>query len=388
MKIAKLPKAETKIEVAYISALGIQSYDRDNLYPQNVMAICQSSKTGNACLERFRDFMEGDGLASSLLSEYRVNRQGETLGDIHSLISQDLATFNGFALHVNYNAFGKISDLHWVPFENVRLEEADEEGVIKRVAIHPDWSGKSTRGGRRVKVSRETVDFLDVFNPDPEIVAAQIVDAGGITQYKGQVLYVSTAGHLRYPLAKYDSVLTDMSTDEGLSNLTLRNARNNFLPAGAFVHFRSQDPDADGFAESEYDAALRSLQGDTNALNILDIEVETKEEMPEFVSFAGRNIDKDFTASDASVKESIYSQFGQEAFLAVRLGKMGFSGSLMKDANDDYARRCVKLQKRITRAFYQILSQWATPLPDMINYNTLAVLPLTYSVATIDAINE
>ena len=384
MKIKSLPKTEPQIDIRYLQRFGIQSYDTDNLYPQNVMRIVGSSKTGDGCLERYKDFMDGNGIASDYFATLEVNRQGETLADIHGLVSDDLATFNGFALHLNYNEDAQIVSIHSIPFENVRLCEPDEEGVIKQVAIHPDWTGHLTRNGKVVKVDRSNIDFIDVYNPRAEVVRAQIAQCGGITHYKGQVLYVSMAGYLRYPLAMFDSVLTDMSTDEGISNLMLRNARNNFLPVGAFVHFTGQgEPDEDGYVDtSDYSSELKKLQGDTNALNILDIECENRDEIPQFVPFAGKNLDKDFTETDDSAKESIYSKFGQEAYLAVRLGKTGFGASLMQEANDDYARRLVKKQKKITRAYVDILQRWAEPLSEAVTIDALAIMPLTYSIAT------
>lgn len=390
MKIKSLPPTEAPIDIRYLQKYGIQSYDTDNLYPQNVLNIVGSSKTGSGCLERYKDFMEGDGIASTILSDMRVNRQGETLADIHGLVCDDIATFDGFAIHVNYNEEGRIVDMHNIPFENVRLCEPDEEMVVKTVAIHPDWSGRLTKNGKAVKVDKANIDFIDVFNPNPEIVKAQILREGGINHYKGQVLYVSKAGYLRYPMSVFDAVLTDMSTDEGISNLMLRNARNNFLPCGAFVHYKSQSlQDDEDMVESEdYSEDLRHLQGDTNALAIMDITVETKEEVPEFLPFTGKNIDKDFTATDDAVKEAIYSKFGQEAFLAVRLGKLGFSGTLMQEANDDYARRCIKRQRMVSKAYLAILSHWFEELGTEVTMDSLYVIPLTYAVKTIDKVNE
>lgn len=394
MKIAELPRAESKIDVGYLSSLGIKSYDSDNLYPQNVLRIVGASKVGGGCLERYVEFLEGDGIADKALEELVVNRQGETLGDIHSLISSDFATFDGFALHVNYNADFKIISIHHVPFENVRLCESDDEGVIKQVAVHPDWSGCETRAGKPIRVTRDNIDYINVFDPSPEVVSAQIADAGGISYYKGQVLYFSNAGHLRYPLAMFDEVLTDMSTDEGCSNLMLRNARNNFIPAGFFVHFKGQG--APGMDEDDYGAddpieyadELRRLQGDTNALKIMEIEVETKEEIPEFVSLDGKNIDKDFTNTIEEVRQAIYAKFNQEAFYAVLKGKVGFSGALMAEASDDYARKMVKRQKKMTRAYVRLLERWADVLPVEPNRDALDIVPYTYAVNTIEKINE
>ena len=381
MRITSLPKPVTPLDPKYIKNLDIKTYDADNLYPQNVRNIVLNSKTGFGCYRRYADYLEGRGLASPELSGMLVNLNGETLADLHALLAADLAMFNGFAVHVNYDIDGGIVSLHHIPFENVRLREPDDEGIIREVVLHPDWAGRATRSGKPVKVSPDTVDVLDTFNPDPEVVLSQMLAAGGPQFYKGQVLYFSREGHMDYPFAPFHAVLTDMSTDEGLSNITNRNARNNFLPAGAFIRPKGtgqagdtgedMPADGDGYAED-----LAMLQGDMEALKIMDITVERMDERPEFISFQGHNYDKDFTSSADEVKDCIYAMFGQEGWLAIRNGKVGFSGTLVADVERDYARRQIKLQAAFTRAYVTLLTRWAGDLPAEVTREALAVVPL------------
>lgn len=383
MKIANLPKAEPALDLRYIRNLGIKSYDADNLYPQNVRNIVLSSKTGSGCLERYADYIEGRGIASEALAGFAVNLDGQTLEDLHAQVSGDLAMYNGFAIHVNYDIEGRIVSLHHVPFENVRVMEPDAEGFVRQVALHPDWSGSLTRSGKTIRVNEANTDYIDVFNPDPVVVLTQMLEAGGPQFYRGQIYYYSREGYMRYPYAKFHAVLADLSTDEGLSSVMLRNVRNNFLPAGAFVRLKSQGAaltgdEPDGIADEDYSEDLASLQGDQNALKILDITVETKEEMPEFLTFHGTNYDKEFTQTAEETKDSIYAAFGQEGWLAIRNGKVGFSGTLVADVEKDYAKRQVKLQKALTRAYFALLSVWTSqnPLPEIPTLQGLEIVPL------------
>lgn len=383
MKLTNLPKAAPALDPKFLKNLGIKSYDADNLYPQNVRNIVLNSKTGNGCLERYADYLEGRGIASGPLAGFIINLDGETLADMHAQVSGDFATHEGFAIHVNYNIYGGITSLHHVPFENVRIMEPDEEGFVRKVALHPDWTGQLTRNGKQVKIAKDSIDYLDVFNPDPEVVLSQIQEAGGPQFYKGQIFYFSSLGFMLYPYAKFHAVLADMSTDEGLSNIMNRNVRNNFLPAGAFVRLKSQSiqgPDGDDYNSDsgEYADDLAALQGDTEALKFLDITVESKDEMPEFVNMQGNNYDKDFTATAAEIKDCIYSAFGQEGWLAIRNGKVGFSGTLVADVERDYAKRQVKTQKAMTRCYKTLLQHWtaAEPLPAEPNDANLTILPL------------
>ena len=75
-------------------------------------------------------------------------------------------------------------------------------------------------------------------------------------------------------------------------------------------------------------------------------------------------------------KDCIYSAFGQEGWLAIRNGKVGFSGTLVADVERDYAKRCVKTQMALSRAYMEILQHWAFDLPEEPTIDALTVRPL------------
>ena len=152
MNIKNTKKPETRIDVRYLSSLGIKTYGADNLYPQELHDIVSASSCGRTCLERRITYIEGNGLASQSLSDFICNTGGETVDDVHSLLSADCGEYEGIAIHVNYNIAGNIVSLAQMPFECVRLEEEDEHGIISHVIFHPDWRGKKTRNGKSVKV--------------------------------------------------------------------------------------------------------------------------------------------------------------------------------------------------------------------------------------------
>jgi hypothetical protein len=160
----------------------------------------------------------------------------------------------------------------------------------------------------------------------------------------------------------YDACITDISTDEGLGNVKNRNVRNNFLVACMMVAKRGVPlVGADGREQDRQmieDEDLRAFQGDENASKILYVELENDEDKPEIVEFPSRNFDKDFSVTDASVIERIYAQFHQELFYSIRLGKLGFSGDVMRDAYEYYAGEVTNEQRFISRYFAQVLARW------------------------------
>lgn len=367
----------------YLQTLGIQTYGEDNLYPQTFRNILAASSTGAECLDRFADFIEGNGFRDVPFSESVVNRKGDTADDIHALVCRDVAYYNGLALHVNYNIYGDIVELHHVPFENCRLAESDDNGYVGKIAIHPDWSGQKTRGGKVIKVAKENIDYIDVFNPDKRVVAAQIEAAGGIEYYKGQVLWVSLSGKDIYPTGKGDRVVTEMSTDEGLANVKYRNVRNNFLPAamiftkkGTNITFDQDGNEIDSRDDDDsFSDSLLQLQGDTNCGKLMEVTLETDEDKPEVVTLNSQNYDKEFTVTDISVTERIYSAFGQEPWYCIRIGKVGFSGDILEDAFEYYNSIVSKQQRLIERTFTRVFRHFYEAVNAS---NDFSVEPLKY----------
>lgn len=387
MRVKELKKKSSRrIDISYLRTLGIQSYGDDNLYPQHLKNIIAASSTGSECVERYANFIEGDGFRDVLFSKYTVNGRGDTTDDIHTLVCQDFADCEGFAIHVNYNMFAEIVEIQHIPFENCRLLEEDEDGYMSKIAIHSDWTGKKTRNGKAIQVKKEFIDFIDVFNPHKDVVFTQIKAAGGIENYKGQILWVSNAGKYVYPTGRADRVATEMSTDEGLANVKYRNVRCNFMPSGMVItkkgtstikYDESGNP-IEGDKQGEdtgFSDTIVQLQGDTNAGKIVEVTLTSDEEKPEFVDISSKNYDKEFTVTDASVVERIYSAFGQEPWYCIRIGKIGFSGDILEDAFEYYNSIVSKQQRMIERAFQKIFEYWyenANPS------NDYSVQPLKY----------
>ena len=366
MNVRNAKKPRPRVEVGYYSRFKLQSYGNDNLYPQHLQSITRASGTAELCLNRYAKFIEGYGFANEAISDVVVNHVGTTADELLHDIAQDVARFGGFALHVNYNVLCQITEINFVPFENCRLEEEDDAGNVARILVHPDWSGKKTRNGHVIRVDENNIDRIDVFNPAREVVTAQVINAGGIDNYKGQILWVSLDGRYQYPTPIYDAVVTDISTDEGLGNIKYRNVRNNFLVSCMLIA-RKGIPKIDekgNKVEQQLisDEDLTTFQGDENTSKILYVELENDEDKPEVVQFPTRNYDKEFSVTDTSVVERIYAQFHQELFYSIRIGKLGFSGDVMRDAYQYYAGEVTNEQRFIERAFERISAYWAEPL--------------------------
>lgn len=384
MEVKSVKKPAARYDVGYLQRLGIKGWGADNLYPQQLADIVAASSTATGCIGRYASFIEGGGFGDNRLWGLTVNRRGDTMDELLPLVCGDLAEFGGFALHVNYNAYCDVAEIQHVPFENCRLEEDDDDGYVARIVVHQDWRGRKTRNGKVLRVEDKTVERFDVFNPSREVVAAQMECAGGIEHYRGQVLWYSTAGRSSYPVPKCDSVISDMSTEDGLNTVKYRNVRSNFLPAGMLVVRRasafSPDGDADGTRDRRPDEGgfaeeLVKTQGDANSLKVVVVEAGIEEEEPKFVPFPVQNFDKEFSVTEGSIVERIYAVFQQEIFYCIRTGKLGFSGTVEKEAYEFYNSIVSKERRMVERQMTAVMRHWRDEgLRDV----DCAILPMVY----------
>ena len=396
MNIHNLKKPQPRFDIHYVSAMNLQAYGKDNLYPQRMAELLKNSPTGKTCCNRYATFIEGGGLYDKIFGKFMCNRLRETVADLLHLVSVDLAQFHGFALHVNYNLLGNIVEVQHIPFECCRMEEEDDLGHVAFINYHPDWTGKKTRSGKKVTVSIDNVVKFHTFNPNQAVILSQIEECGGIDKYNGQVFWYSFDGRYRYPNPIYDPIVTILSTDDGLDNVKYRNVRNNFLLAGMFIHKKAMqlgiDPEtgeelADSSANDSITQSLDVFKGDTNACSIMDVTVNQDEDFPEFKPFESQNFDKKFETTETSTEERIYAAFGQEVFYCIRTGKLGFSGTVINDAFDYYNSYVSRQRDEIARVFEKIFSKFETRLNDgnpICPTGDYSILPVKYITNGID----
>lgn len=370
MKVKAL-KAERAFIPYNDKSLGIQCWGEDNDYPQKVAKISALSGTAVSCLDNYIKFINGQGFADLLFYKEIINRQNQTADYILDLVSNDYSVYGGFGLHINYNANYKVVEVQHIPFEHIRFERLDDDGNFSRVAIHWDWCREFSNLRRWRK---EDIDFIDLYNPNPTAIQEQVDLVGGWRHYKGQVYYFSNKGDKTYPVPKYNSVLTDMSTEEGISNISYRNARKSFLVAGMLVDKRHIDETNE--QENQTERAMLDFQGDAEACKIMYVQVDSEDEVPTFIPFTGNNFDKDFEVTRNSVKDNIGRVFNQPPILRAEDVGGNFGADLMNNAYNYYNSVTVKERNSVEKAFSEIFSRWHGH-----TFHDFSIKPLSYTTS-------
>lgn len=345
---------------------GILMYGKDNLYPQRMAELLNRSGTAKACVKLFGKFVRGAGFKDANLNKAIVNEYRQTAKDLLWEAVQDYRIHNGFALHVDYNAFLQPVNPKVIKFEHCRLGVPDENGHITKIVVSDDWpneKNKSTKKRQRV----------DVFNPDPEVVLKQIERAKGLANYAGQILYV-TENVNQYPTCTFDEIVADVETDAKISVFRETSVNNKFM-ADHIVEYP-------GEFESEKDKqaiekTLTDFQGVDKSGRFMLLENPHAADKPIAIHKIDiQNTDRLFEWTDQSAQTKIRKNFTQPAILVGDLIP-GRLGNTQEIENSFTFYNAVTYDDRdlVGRAFGRVL-----PLIPGLNAVDTSIKPLTWSM--------
>lgn len=311
---------------------GIINYDVDNAYPQRIIDIINSSGTGTLCTEILAKFIYGGGFASESLAKLKLNKEGLTANKLLFKIGKSRSKLSGFAIHVNYNALYQVSSLSFVTFEDIRFTTDDEKNEHRNMlAIYDDWQKV-----KRSKIYQKDIEFINFYNPKPEVIQREVEESGGWSNYKGQILYFTPEG-LKYPLAPSDSVLEDVQTDSQAKTFKNRNISTQFM-ASYIVRTGMFEGETE---REEFLESLTTFQGADNTSKILLMEEEDFDASDDSASFKLEKIDiqdieKLYEFTEESVRNNIIRNYLiPPTLLVATAGKLG-SSTEIQDATAFY----------------------------------------------------
>lgn len=377
MKVDSISHEKNRVDVRRNFIRHVLNWGKDNDYPQSVMDIVNGSYTGVSCLDIYHKFIYGHGFADADNYQIIVNEDGENADALLEKVSHDLAQFGGFAIHLNRNLLGQITSMRHIPLENIRKCIKDNKEHRNQVALHPDWGGRTDR-----RFTDTPVEYINLYDPNLDTFLDRVHRVGGIFEYRGEIYYFSNRGE-DYPLPIYDACLTDMATQEAISNIAYKNSRHGFLPSGCFVEINEFYDDENPSDKDAFDAVterLKELQGDKATSSILHVVAKDKDSIPSFVSMKGENYDKEFSVSRDSAKQNIGQAFRQPEELRCEKTASGFSNDSMIQAYRVYNSMTSKERYILEQQFAHLFKNWHQPL----EYN-FQIKPLSYGAESLQA---
>lgn len=333
---ATLSHTEKRIVVKKNGFNGIDSYDLDNNYPQRVRDIADNSGMATTCIKLYHSFLYGKGFQNVEFAKAKINRHRLTPDKLLLLNSENYSYNGGFAVHVNYNALYEKSEVNFHPFQTIRFTNQDSKQYGK-YAVYKDW------GERNIDANK--VNYINKYNPDPNIISNEVDAAGGFNYYKGQIYYVSNR-LLQYAKAVYDAVLEDMQSDSKTKGFKYRAITNNFHASHILKTTKGESPDGDkDIIESggrrrrdrEQNAMVDSLekfQGNDDAMNIMHVELETPDQLFDLVKVDQQQADGLYQYTESSVRDNIRQSFLIPSILLMQQpGRLGATQEFIDATN-------------------------------------------------------
>lgn len=236
-KAIELPRIEEKRGKEWVD------YGFDNLYPNLLIDLFNTSAMHHTCIEAKVDAVIGEGIKT--FGSTLVNSHGETLDEIFEKITKDYELFGGYSLNVIWTNDGaNIAEIYHLPFNNVRSGKLDENEKVEEYWYCQDW----TKHRKYPPISYAPYSTTD--NRD---------------ENASQVFYFFdyTIGQFYYPLPSYVGALNDIDIDARVSRFHANNLKNGLAPS-MMLTFRNGIPTPDEQQEIWRDVE-QTFAGEENA---------------------------------------------------------------------------------------------------------------------------
>ena len=218
-------------------------YGLDNLFPQRLIELYDSSAIHHTAAQAVKDGIFGEGI--DLIGDEYINTQGETIDDIFEKITLDYTLYQGYALNVIWNREGTaIAEIYHLPFANVRSGKKNEEDEVDEYYYSSDWSNL-----RKYKEMP-----YRAFDPTDNKS-----DNGSQIFY----FFSYTPGNDVYPLPSYVAALNDITLDHKVARFHVNNISNGLAPS-LFIKMRNGIPTPEGRREV-YKEIEDTFAGEENA---------------------------------------------------------------------------------------------------------------------------
>lgn len=359
----------------YKKRTGIFHNGDDNLYPTLVEGLINSSTTASSCASVVASFIECNGFtfennakknarASRQLFDKKpfiINKKGETPNVLLSKVAKSLSYQRGVFLHVNYNALYQKTSVQVVPFKNCRLGKEDSEGYKGKIAVYNNWDGEKGR------FNEKEIDLIDVYNPDPRFIQAQVEKAGGWDKYKGQVYFLNLDNNDTYPTAFINSVMLDCESEFRSSEFSNVNFKRGFV--GKYMLFTK--PFEDDEEREEFVNQLKEGTGANTETSIIHYEMDFESEefkKEYFLEKIDTNTnDKLFDYTDTKIANNIRKAFGNVPVVLIDevAGKLGnTSGESFLQAQTFMQRQTEKIRNEVEMVFEELFNNFHKPIGD------------------------
>lgn len=171
----------------------------ENNYPEFMEAVRCGSVTASMASEIMSQYIIGKGFGEFDNFEF----DGVKVHEFTEDLTNDIVNNKGCFIQVDYDLEYNISNYKLLPFSSCRVGQKDSNEFSGKILYCPDWADQKIKAV-----------VFDAFNPNRDIVKAQIDKAGSIEKYKGQIMFYSLDRRRVYPLHRLDSVYKECENED------------------------------------------------------------------------------------------------------------------------------------------------------------------------------
>jgi hypothetical protein len=199
--------------------LEIYNFGVENNIPENLDLLIDNAGTAKYCANQMVQYLIGKGLGE--FDDILIN-ENQRLYDFLELIAKSKVKFSGVYIGISYGFDAEkyfISDAKVLPYENCRIGKQDDKFYNGKICVYKDLNNK-----------KDSAVWYDVFNDNPNVLEAQINQAGSFQKYKGQVLFVSDDETKIYPTSRISGSI-EMDCE---NEIQIARYKNQILKNGFF----------------------------------------------------------------------------------------------------------------------------------------------------------
>ena len=221
-------------------------FDVDNLYPERVMEIVNSSPLQKSILESKKTYILGAGLEPTEENIYTPNMI-ENWQELVEKCTNDFVYLNAFSVQVILNESGNRFSFYHQPVSQVRLGNYNERNLIEKAYLCTDW--------RKAQRNRNVVEIPMFGTETPQ-------------KGKAYLMYFKPeqVGEYYYAIPEYMSASNYILADAALSQYYNNYIHNNFS-ANLAIRFPIEPTEEK--KQELYENLVKSFGGSENAGNIL-----------------------------------------------------------------------------------------------------------------------
>lgn len=312
-------------------------YGTNNKYPSYLLELYLNCSTLTSIIDGTVDYINGNGVQTD--SEFLkgiINSKGEKIEDLLRKIAVDFQIFGGFTIQVIRNINNDITELIWLDFSKIRVNENED-----KIFYSNDW-GKN-------KAKAKIYPSFDQTSPS------------SIYYYKGD----KTRG--LYPIPTYNSAIMSIETQIEIKKFHKSSLLNNFT-SNLLINFNNGIPTEDEKKVLERKISEKFTGGD-NAGKFLISWNEDKDKQTEVIRLESDDFDDKYQALNKSSINDIFTSFRATPMLfGTPLENIGFSSQEYQDSFNLYNRVSVSpIQHLLERVINKITGLDFTFIPFTLN---------------------